>query len=1160
MYSEHNANETSLCTLESHFELLGRQSEEAKKLQSIWILLKSDLEECLNRTQSVFVTFSLHDSSHSRSILRNIERFLGTDRIEQLSVTDTFMLLVCAYAHDLGMALTIEDVFELLSSDELRDYIRNKNDMWDTLEQEDAKAIRILADYIQCESCSDGDQQTCSQKSRKARLEAIYFAIIVVIQMYIRPQHWKGVEKIEQQYKDLLVPRLNIRFVRNIISICQAHGQDIHVLEEIEPEADGFASDVFHPRFIAAMLRLGDLLDVDNGRFPKWFFEVEEQSSNLIPKLSELHFKKHESISHLRIVPEYIAITSSCHSNDIYDEDVYAVAEITSEWFNWIRLDCEYFAKNWSMITGGQFGAPPGELRLKVLVDGRPYSSVHQRLQLQMSQDRVMKLLEGTSIYQNRYVSIRELLQNAVDASLLQLWYDITHNAYANIGLDKEVWEKYLSTNNENMRFPILVIPDKVYENYKIIVEVVWDKDHNQVRLIVKDQGIGITPEDVKYMAKIGSSKEENPRIQKILKTMPDWLKPSGMFGIGLQSAFQLTNKLQFYSRRPNEPERHIIFHSYGRNQGKIEIRELRDDPKGPFYNNALQGTNVLIELDIDKILPNGELDTPENFLNLDLKFSPKDPIEAAYIIMSNVVKKELRAVKCDYFKVSFQSIIVENKVAVKKGRMVSCRSSFFSKSPLSVLSLYRLMYMKTSCDFSNATALYWDEDTSRFFRLNVQQCEIKNNQVQFPRPRTDLYRILYKFNEIPHIESLYGKNPSDDHLLNMERNGLISWDILIMDDSPEKYLNIDRDRLKEGALYEEQILEIKRRIMEEWCHFFVEEERRKQSDAIRRTRFKGQQNILVSLMLLFYRYAPEDLFKEFASYFEHELDGLCIKGYEYEVKQLWNETSRFKTIYRLSPQKRTKTPSAYPIGPATVELLSHRLFHITQIYGTHSKNCKKICKMQYISRLGGDTNDIEPIEMNEEASLFDYMMSFDPNTEFPTNIQLDSIIKKLFKPNIKFQDIIIQNHPTSFRCGRNFYWRMDSSIRSFILSPFDNISVKILKKYLTTVDSTPKADKRKHFVADMLNYFQAEKGSDQYSQQLYYCVRYILNERKEYKKPSSAADESDEIKKIRDAYMEFIRHFCNTIFDNTDLVLKQFQPNKEVDEMIYTAIRKDLQ
>ena len=57
---------------------------------------------------------------------------------------------------------------------------------------------------------------------------------------------------------------------------------------------------------------------------------------------------------------------------------------------------------------------------------------------------------------------------------------------------------------------------------------------------------------------------------EKILD-MPSWLKPSGIFGIGLQSAFQLTDRIEFYTRRPNEPERLIVFHSYGRNHGKGE-------------------------------------------------------------------------------------------------------------------------------------------------------------------------------------------------------------------------------------------------------------------------------------------------------------------------------------------------------------------------------------------------------------------------------------------------------------------------------------------------------------------------------------------------------------------------------------------------------------
>lgn len=1149
MNHESKLKSNSLCTLEAHLEILGNECEEAKKLQSIWILLRGDLEEHLQRSQSTFVTFSLHDSSHSRSIIRNIERFLGTDRIEQLSVTDTFVLLVCAYAHDFGMALSIEDIYELLGSNDLRDFIFSKNDDSDILEPEDAKAIHILADYIRCELCNRENQRQCIN-DRRSRLESVYFSIIIVIQMYIRPQHWKGVEKIEQQYKKLLSSRLNIRFVRSIISICQAHGQDIHVLEEIEPEADGFANDVYHPRFIAAMLRLGDLLDIDNGRFPKWFFEAEEQGTKLIPKLSELHFKKHESISHLRIVPEYIEITSSCRSNgSVYDEDAYAVAEIASEWFEWIRLDCEYLAKNWSMIAGGQFGAPPGELHLKVFVDDKPYVSFHQRLQFQMPQDRVMKLLEGTNIYQDRFVSVREILQNAVDASLLQLWYDIIHNAYVNIGLGKEVWEKYLPTGKEKCHLPIWVIPSSIYENYNIKVEVVWDKDHNKVRLVIKDRGIGITQKDVKYMARIGSSKEENPRIKTILKTMPDWLKPSGTFGIGLQSAFQLTNQLQFYTRRPNEPERHIIFHSYAKNQGKIEIRELRDDPKGPFYDNSPQGTNVLIEVDIDKVISNKEFDKPDNFLNLDLKFTPKNPTEAVYIIMSNVVKKELQTIKSDYFNVSFENIVVEHGIAVQKGRAITCRSSFFKESKLSTLSLFELIHRKNAYNFSNTVALFWDEDTSKFYRLKVQRCTIKDNRVQFPRPRMNPYRIMYKFNEISHVESLYGKNFSSDRLSDVDRNGFITWDILIMDDCPNKYLNIDRDHLKEGAFCEDQLLDIKAHIMEKWCQFFVDEakgESKQDNNNPSRNRFKDQANILVSLMLLFYQYTSVELFKQFASFYGQEVENLCLKGYQYPLKKLWDEEAQFKTTYRIFSKKSFNRIDAYPLDPSTVELLPLRLFHITEINGTYVKDSHRVSKIQYISRLKGMTDDYDGINMNEAASIFDYVMAFDPNIQYPTRTRLDSIIKKVFKPNRKFQNIITRTRPTSFRLGRNFCWRMDFNICSYILSPFDDASVKILRKYLQTRPvEDPGENRKEQLISEMSAYFSERTNGILSNQQLYYCARYVLYEQKKHQHPDAFWNENNAMDRIIDDYMKFIQDFCSVVFDNRDFIINQFLSNQ---------------
>lgn len=100
-------------TLEDHFEELAKENPAIRDLNSLWRLFRKDLIEHLVASRSVFVHFSLHDASHSLSVIQSIERFLGEDRIKMLSATDTFMLLCCCYAHDYGMALTFNPCKQL---------------------------------------------------------------------------------------------------------------------------------------------------------------------------------------------------------------------------------------------------------------------------------------------------------------------------------------------------------------------------------------------------------------------------------------------------------------------------------------------------------------------------------------------------------------------------------------------------------------------------------------------------------------------------------------------------------------------------------------------------------------------------------------------------------------------------------------------------------------------------------------------------------------------------------------------------------------------------------------------------------------------------------------------------------------------------------------
>ena len=64
----------------------------------------------------------------------------------------------------------------------------------------------------------------------------------------------------------------------------------------------------------------------------------------------------------------------------------------------------------------------------------------------------------------------------------------------------------------------------------------------------IQDHGIGLRKSDLKYLMKIGSGKNNKDKFD-IIKKMPEYAKPSGIFGIGFQSIFLIAEKVNIKSR-----------------------------------------------------------------------------------------------------------------------------------------------------------------------------------------------------------------------------------------------------------------------------------------------------------------------------------------------------------------------------------------------------------------------------------------------------------------------------------------------------------------------------------------------------------------------------------------------------------------------------------
>ena len=85
------------------------------------------------------------------------------------------------------------------------------------------------------------------------------------------------------------------RLVSLIAEISAMHTKPFNDLYKLHKIANGFRGDYVHPRLIGSLLRLGDVLDLDNGRFNQY----GEKIFGKMPNDSKVHYEKHESTKHV---------------------------------------------------------------------------------------------------------------------------------------------------------------------------------------------------------------------------------------------------------------------------------------------------------------------------------------------------------------------------------------------------------------------------------------------------------------------------------------------------------------------------------------------------------------------------------------------------------------------------------------------------------------------------------------------------------------------------------------------------------------------------------------------------------------------------------------------------------------------------------------------
>lgn len=998
-------------TLEEHLYHMSIEYNTVKEIYSLWLILKKDLEAKMNNANFVFPFYSRHDSSHSHTLITNIELFLGAERIEQLSPTDTFMLLVCAYAHDYGMALSVEEYYLLLKD-----------------EDEEFKNFLIKNSEI---NCSAKILLNVINNAEDNNLEDIFIALISVIPEYIRPSHWEGVRHIESDFKGIFKGRLKNRFIHSIISICQTHGKDSRDILTLSQRANGIISDIFHPRFVAAMIRLGDLLDLDNGRFGN-DFESYFGNDNLIPELSKIHYLKHEAISHFFINEDNIEIEAFCEG-----DNAELVARSLMNWINWLENECTFLNQEWNNIAPRNFGFAPQLSHKKIYVEGNEYQSSLNNLKMELPGDKIFDLLRGCNVYKNKFVAFREILQNAIDATLIQVFQDYTNLKASNIAL-----EEYCLNEKDK---------------YTININIIEDLKDKCVYVEFIDCGIGIDDEDLNYMCQIGAGNISNPARKSIITNMPKWFRPSGVFGIGLQSAFQLTDKIEFYTKKRNRTPRRITFSSYSLNKGYIEVSKCSSSYADMFEKLSNQGTLVRL-----KIEPNN-FQSDSDFDYFDKEFDKDEPEKYLHLLCVEIccqIDKLRVNNKTNYFPVKINPIFNSN--GSRKSSSIKCFKPFY----------YSIKYKNNLClNIENGQILidYWNAEKELHLHISIPIYKKKSEAFDTDFKLLEkAFEIKYKFQKIDDFSNLYLTENESPYAQMLESNiNLIQCSVNIFDNNVEKYINIDRNILKSDSLRFEDIINTEKLAFTEFCRALCKKKitKKKYTQIISHATFP-------LIFILLYRFSELPEFDKFLKIYQNEINLLKITispEHKIELTKLMNEginVVREIKNYSISSLNDEEINNFIKYNELKNYLPKHYLKPQKMVLA--KKNNEIFVSARCFVRREYDADSI--VELSYDYLKWQY------KTVIDTNYNL--LINKALLPDIEFKKLIVHKYPKFFTDP--FFNLFDEKFSMHIICPLSNYTIKSFKNSLINRNYD-----------DIKSDFQLELRKDTHFQK---CVEYVAN------------------------------------------------------------------
>lgn len=463
-------------------------------------LVKAHIEfarPLLDLYNDTFPKYTLHNIRHQKNILKLMGDLLGED-VLKLTAIESAMLILSTIYHDIGMVYKKSEIENITKESEFTIFL-----------DQNTKA------KLQYE-----------ENNRKPTDE--------LIEWYCR---WMHAKRVWVHLNNNSAPSFqwgNISIKEKLGYLCESHNFSV---QEIIADLDTFNNDYLGKCdlvFCTVLLRLADILDFDNSRSPESVYEFLDLGNpkNASDSYSKIEWEKHLNSNGFEFKREQGNLKLIFSATTEHPNIEVAIRNFIQT-INFELASCQKLQKFCSRKW--QEHVLPSDVNVDNLTSENYQSG---NFHFSLSQDKILTLLTGDGLYNDDFIFIRELIQNAIDTSR-----------------HREFRER---------------ISNPSFKSEPIVVSFFTDKDGYQW-IRIDDYGMGMDENIItNHLLKKGDSyyNSDKFKLEKITinRAIEKDFVPISRFGVGLLSCFISGDRIEISTKHYSRSSSPLRLGMEGRN------------------------------------------------------------------------------------------------------------------------------------------------------------------------------------------------------------------------------------------------------------------------------------------------------------------------------------------------------------------------------------------------------------------------------------------------------------------------------------------------------------------------------------------------------------------------------------------------------------------